>query len=774
MSATPGRRHAAPESRPPRAYTYQAPEAPLTVEDQRQFASLLSSQHLRDLRTHLSWAIDKLTASGGEVNERLADARGRYEREKENQRRRGEEVEPDEESEEYQRLAEEETKVEAITARLEEKTRSIVDCNARLQGLTDAIGEVEKEEADAIQAAIGVRQTRSRRSRRNVNEDGEEEEVEDPQDDSYEDPQEKEARERNAQNPPSSRIVAKIAADTEKWNGMSLTERYAGDNNYIGFYKMVHDSKFPSDDVPPLPHSSTWFSHMEDPAQSRGVSTRTRQNQAPADDDDDIAIQRERVSLKCPLTLLPFEDPVTSTKCPHSFEREAIENMINSSKTTVAPPDSRRGQGRVKYIKCPVCATPLCGHDLRPDPVLLRKVRRAQELEEREAEDDHLEDGRKTKDRNEGIELDGGDESEGDAMDVDARPSTQRIKPEPLSQPAPVQVDSGDEDEEEEEEGAADMTADLDEESEEQEEDEEEDEEEEGDTEGQVQSGQVKKGQEGAYQVTDKTGIEADNQDEEDDDDEEADEEEEEDSEGQVQGEEGEDEKDEAYQDSDETDSDVRDEEEEERDIPAHEEEPPEKIVHETAKADEERAEQGHPEPTQKTGALQGQEIGSDGKIQQPIPPPVQEQSDKESRGQPDEQHTGLAQTGASQPETVDHETADAGLPQTQASVAHENNQSGAGNGEKADTNLAPTEASVDNEDDQTDAEDETADVGLAQTEASVDSERDQSEAGRSSGSEASDGPDGSSASDDSDSDSIQLKVEGSEDDYSESENEED
>ncbi|CAG8417729.1 unnamed protein product [Penicillium salamii] len=734
MSATPGRRRAAPESRTPRPYTYQAPEAPLTLEDQRQFASLLSSNHLRELRTHLQHAIDKLTASGGEVNERLADARGRYEREKENKRRQGEEVEPDEESEEYQRLAEEETKMEAITARLEEKTRSIVDSSARLQGLTDAIGEVEREEADSIQAAMGARQTRSRRSRRMVNEDGEEEEAEDPQEDDYEDAQEKEARECNAQNPPSSRIVAKIAEETEKWSGMSLTERYAGDNNYIGFYKMVHDSKFPSDDVPPLPHSSTWFSHMEDPAQSRGVSTRSRRNQAPADDDDDIAIQRERVSLKCPLTLLPFEDPVTSTKCPHSFEREAIENMINSSRTTVAPPDSRRGQGRVKYIKCPVCATPLCGHDLRPDPVLLRKVRRAQELEEREAEDDHLEDGRKTKDRNEGIELDSGDESEGDAMDVDARPSTQRIKPEPLSQPAPVQVDSGDEDEEEEEEEVAtDITADLDEESEEQEEDEEEDEEEEGDTEGQVQSGQVKE-QEGAYQDTDQTGIEADNQDEEED------EKEEEDTEGQVQGGKGEDEQDEAYQDSDETDNDARDEEEEERAIPAPEEGSTENIIHETAKADEEQAEQGHSEAAQQEGAPQDGGIGSDGKIQEPIQPPVQEKSDKESRGQPGEEHTGLAQTGASQAETVDHETADSGLAQTQASVVHESNQSGAGNGENKDTYLAQTEASVDNEDDQSEA----------------------------------DGSSGSSASDDSDSDSVQLNVEGSEDDYSESENESD
>lgn len=227
MATTPGRRRGAHSHapRPARSYTYQPPEAPLTLEDQRQFASLLSTSHLRDLRKHLDHAIEKLTSSGGEVNERLADARARYEKDKEVRRRRGEEDIPDEESAEYQRLGEEETRVEAITARLEEKTRFIIDSTARLQGLTDAVGDIEKEEAQNIETAMGERQTRSRRLRRRDNED-DENEGEDPQDDDYEDTREKEARERNAQNPPSSRILAKVAEETNKWNGLSLTERY--------------------------------------------------------------------------------------------------------------------------------------------------------------------------------------------------------------------------------------------------------------------------------------------------------------------------------------------------------------------------------------------------------------------------------------------------------------------------------------------------------------------------------------------------------------------
>ena len=112
-------------------------------------------------------------------------------------------------------------------------------------------------------------------------------------------------------------------------------------------------------------------------------------------------------------------------------------DMINRSQTTIAPPASRRGQQRLRVVKCPVCSTPMTADDLRPDPVLLRRVRRAQELQQREDEDDHLEgDGRKRKDRSTGITLGSDAESDDDAMDVDAQQVSQRVKMEPLSQAA--------------------------------------------------------------------------------------------------------------------------------------------------------------------------------------------------------------------------------------------------------------------------------------------------------------------------------------------------
>lgn len=107
--------------------------------------------------------------------------------------------------------------------------------------------------------------------------------------------------------------------------------------------------------------------------------------------DDDIAIEREKVSLRCPLTFLTFKDPVTSTKCPHSFERTAIEDMITKSSYMLTLPRGHPRQGqRGRYVKCPVCELPLTKEDLRPDPVLLRKVRRQTQKEDDEAEDNAM------------------------------------------------------------------------------------------------------------------------------------------------------------------------------------------------------------------------------------------------------------------------------------------------------------------------------------------------------------------------------------------------
>lgn len=222
--------------------TYETPEAPLTADSQRQLAALLQTQSLRHLKTHLQHASEKLTESAGEINDRLCDARVRYERNKEVQRRRDAEnkneneeenhdnQEQDGENEDFRRLAETEMKVNNVTDRLEEKMRQAVDSEVRLQGLTESMAELEREEVEAQTASLRHGQAGRRVTRRGMrvgagDEDGEEDE--DAEDEDYEGTPEREARERNAVNPPSRKLDEKLNGGTARWNALSLTERYA-------------------------------------------------------------------------------------------------------------------------------------------------------------------------------------------------------------------------------------------------------------------------------------------------------------------------------------------------------------------------------------------------------------------------------------------------------------------------------------------------------------------------------------------------------------------
>ncbi|KAL1882519.1 hypothetical protein Plec18167_002935 [Paecilomyces lecythidis] len=433
----------AQSSRAPAMPEYQPLSAPLNPKGQRALAALLQSQSFRHLKGHLRHASEKLTDTAGETNDRLTEAQQRFQRRQQRKRearaaREGQDdADPDQdegEDEEAQKLAEKEEKVKEITARLEEKMREVVDAEVKLEGLTNVLGDLARE-AEAAETANAIR-TRTRRGARRRNPDEMDDDEEEDED--YEASPERGTGE--SDEPPSKRLHDRLAENTEKWEGLSLRERYTTNNDYIGFYRIVHDAKHPGDDIPPPPHPSTWFSHLEDPnAVARGISSparrtrRGRNRSASPAGSEDIAIERERISLKCPLTLLTFKDPVTSTKCPHSFERQAIEDMLAHSSTT-EPVPSRDGSRprRVRSVKCPVCSVSLTLQDLRPDAVLLRRVRRAErEAEsEDESDEDQTERRRRKGGRKSGFTVASSDVDDDDEMDVDSDRRSARVKTE--------------------------------------------------------------------------------------------------------------------------------------------------------------------------------------------------------------------------------------------------------------------------------------------------------------------------------------------------------
>lgn len=139
-----------------------------------------------------------------------------------------------------------------------------------------------------------------------------------------------------------------------------------------------------------MPHSSTWF--RDSPASSSGRApaasnpnnrknnnnnkNHNNSNNTGDDSSDDIEVASERISIKCPITLLPMRDPLSSSKCPHSFERTAILELISASTIHLPIPSSGGGGNdrnvqtqSEKAMKCPVCEVVRLFSPLFPPPL---------------------------------------------------------------------------------------------------------------------------------------------------------------------------------------------------------------------------------------------------------------------------------------------------------------------------------------------------------------------------------------------------------------------
>lgn len=374
-TATPHQRRPAADLPP-----YEAPTFSLNPAAQRALAQLKHSHNLKNLSDDLEEAQGALSNAAAEINERLTVKERAVEKRKaRNEEQATQDGETEDTEDPEQALNDLRDKVERMTQRMDENMRKLIDGRHGVQAIQESLDSTANDARANASTQASTQNVRSQRTRRRgsgLEDDDEEEDDEEYQDFTPTDP----TGGTQAQPTPIEAFRSKVENAKTRYQSYSLTSRYGENNDYRSFRGVVHDARNPEGDVP-LPHHTEWFDEGQAPAP--GVTTRAHAN-AEDDDDDDIAVSRATISTKCPLTLQEFKKPLSSKKCPHSFESEAIMSMISRSNVK---------EGSERVVQCPVsgCAQRLSRHDLQNDAVLVRKIKRlqrAKEMAEEEAEDD--------------------------------------------------------------------------------------------------------------------------------------------------------------------------------------------------------------------------------------------------------------------------------------------------------------------------------------------------------------------------------------------------
>ena len=332
MAPARGRPSATASRREPTALPeYQPPGHPLNLTAQSAIRDLPRAHKLDSLKSRLRAANHHLTESAAEINDRYQDKHAQHEKRK---AKRAVALSSQESNEEAEReLDEMRLATEEMTARLEAGVRKVIDSGEQVKGVEEALRELDanitagRGVVASTQSTLGASQfIQSKRRRGDVEDDDEDEEMGEGA---------------------VQVLKQKIWGHQAAYQASSMTDRYASHNDYVGFKKIVHDAHYPDEEAPPMPHASTWFGEAAGTQSSSNGGPRETQ----PDSDDDLIMASERISVKCPITLTEMKDPVSSTKCPHNFEKQAILEMISTSDLRVGG-DGRRGGE--KAMRCPV------------------------------------------------------------------------------------------------------------------------------------------------------------------------------------------------------------------------------------------------------------------------------------------------------------------------------------------------------------------------------------------------------------------------------------
>ncbi|KAF1972639.1 hypothetical protein BU23DRAFT_507917 [Bimuria novae-zelandiae CBS 107.79] len=386
MMATPGpsNRPAASHELPP----YKKPRHALSPAAQAKL-SALNDRSAEHLKKHSQKAGDRIMEAAALV---LDDLYARREAVEKQSKKLQKGIEVKNHEEDKQRLAILEEKAEDYAKELEVAMRAVVDTGAAAERIEESLnwlrdhapGQLERDYATQRSQLQSQRASQSQR-RRTHNEDEDMEGGQQTQESVGPTPGPTPLDgSRPSLTGASELYAARIKRRKNEYTSKSFSARYSQNEAYRNFKKMVHDAIYR--DKHPLPHPDTWFTDTGLPAP--GVPGHGQDG----DEDDDIVMGPATISTKCPLTLLELQDPYTSSKCPHTFERTAIFEMIRKSKH--GPGGVPMPRNEEKAIKCPQsgCDKWLARNDLHHDPVLVRKIKRIQQQKQSQEDDDDDDD----------------------------------------------------------------------------------------------------------------------------------------------------------------------------------------------------------------------------------------------------------------------------------------------------------------------------------------------------------------------------------------------
>ncbi|KAL8851873.1 MAG: hypothetical protein Q9221_003196 [Calogaya cf. arnoldii] len=388
---------------------YQPLTHPLNPTAQHALHNLPTTHPLNDLKQRLSTASNHLNEVTGDLNDQYQVKKAEFDKQKSQKAARAKELESsqgaDNDDEDGDRPMQDAwTEVENLTGKMEARTRLVIDIQARVENTETVLKELNANVTNgrtSTQSTLGASQfrTQTQRQRRRHRPGHDEDDSEDDHDDN-------DAAPEDAPTPALTVFKTKLSTASSNYNSLSMSDRYTSHNTYIGFRQIVHDSRHPNDDTP-MPHHSTWFPTDNQPSTTAPQPNRRNNKRPkptpPPSEDDEIQIAREKRSIRCPITLLPLSNPLTSTRCPHSFESEAILNMLsasplrahNSSNDQNNKPTLStlpRDKTAVNALKCPECEVLLTKETLRMDAALVRKIKKIAEVERRQQNGDDEDD----------------------------------------------------------------------------------------------------------------------------------------------------------------------------------------------------------------------------------------------------------------------------------------------------------------------------------------------------------------------------------------------